>query len=131
MLRREAASRQDSKSMRPQSAFTTGDPDNIMNKTFNESEFSAADYGEQDVADQIGSQTEEHGQVLNRLNITNILELSKQQTQIIEKVKQFMRQQETELNSQIEKIQKQMFESMANPSAAKEVEEEEEIDLTA
>ena len=46
MLRREAASRQDSKSMRPQSAFTTGDPDNIMNKTFNESEFSAADYGE-------------------------------------------------------------------------------------
>lgn len=84
MLRSQASSRQGMS--RPQSAFTNAEPD-IMNKTVTGSEFPGSqsefeEVGEDTdtVVQQIGSQTEERGQVLDRLNITNILELSKQQT---------------------------------------------------
>ena len=80
-----------------QSTLTKVDGDNNDIESFGKKE--------QDIVAQITSTTHDKGDILNQLKITNILELSKQQTKIIEKVKQFMQQQEKELINQIESIQ--------------------------
>jgi len=48
--------------------------------------------------------------VVDRLNITNILELTQQDKEILEEIKKFMKVQEDELQNEIELMQKLMLE---------------------
>jgi hypothetical protein len=59
---------------------------------------------------QFNDEMRHRSSVVDRLNITNILELTQQDKEILEEIKKFMKVQEDELQNEIELMQKLMLE---------------------
>ena len=75
----------------------------------NEDEKAEMD-AEDDVATLFKQEQERRGAVLDQLNITNILELSQRDHEVLTQIKNFMTQQESELQAEISVMQKLMVE---------------------
>ena len=85
--------------------------------------------GEMETAARFKEEQEKRGAVVDQLNITNILELSQRDHEVLTQIKKFMTQQENELQQEISVMQRLMIEQATQKLSDSEQSEEDEDDL--
>ena len=76
------------------------------------------------------AEQERRGAVLNQLNITNILELSQKEKEVLNQIKKFMKQQESELQNEIQVMQRLMMEQATQKQSDSEESDQEDDVVT-